>query len=427
MRSNNAIAIKSAHTLLPSQILGFDKENGGLVFIERILRYRHLYLLGKPGTGKSTLIHNLALRDIKNDKAVVVVDPAGDLCIDILSTIPERRINDVLYFSLDSPLPYNILQTKTNNPGKLINEFIELIDNVVSTSSQTEPLSARMKRVLRKCLFILVNKPDVTLSDIERFLTDKRYRVDLIDTLDLHDSGSLSYWESGGEFDKSKGKLGVSIDGLLDRIDTFLMDNRVKKITCGQNEIDFDDILENHKILLVDLGGFEGGLKHFVGNLIVHGIQTTVLERPRSERKPLAFYLDEFQNYISPGFEKILSEGRKYKISLCLSHQNHDQIPPELLGTVLGCVGSSVVFRCGAKEARRMAGEFVTFDTEVFLGLNDFKAIARINTEAKYIETLPAPKKMRKHIKVVRQQPIEKPPMIVIKDEIGWGWMTFDE
>jgi len=412
---------------LPMLLLG-DKPEGGDVWIESNMRFRPVYMLGEPGTGKSSLMHRMALKDIKKGKGVIVVDPHGDLVKNIICTMPEERINDVTYFSIDSPICYNVLQAQTENKDKLIGEFVELLDKI----HPNQPLTARMRRWLRKCLKVIVQKPDVTLKDIEKFFMVKEYRADLLEDIKSRDEELLACWKSGGIYDKAMKKdLGVTIDGLLDRVEELIMDERVKKITCYQNQLDFNEIVSG-KVFLVDLSMIEGNLQNFIGSLIVHGVKTILIGKPMEERRPLALYVDEFQNFITSDFKHILPQCRKFLISICLGHQNHTQIPYDLLGTVIANSTTKIIFRCGDyKEANRMAGSFMNFTKEDFLGLPNYHAICRIVTEdgveESRIETLPVPKRVREFEELFKEEDMplqEQTP--VIKDEIGWGWMHCD-
>ncbi len=435
----------------PSVIVGYDKQSLRSILIEEHLRPYHLYILGRSGTGKSTLIQNLLLEDIESGSkiAIALIDPAGDLALNVLKTVPQGRVKDVVYFSTNSIIPYNILQTKTENPDTIINEFIDLIDRVTKEQSSTAELSTRMKRLLRRCLKVLMKKQDATILDIESVLLDKEYRYSLISKLKINESELISFWKKGGTYDNTFRELRTTIDSILDRIDQFISDRRVRYFTCGGNELDFNNIIDKHKIFIVNLAGLEGSFKHFVGSLIVHGLERAAMDRLEERRKPLAFYVDEFQNYISSGFETILSQGRKYLISLCLAHQNHSQIPEKLLGAVLGNVGAMVVFNCGSDEARRMASEFgvlgynavdnqpVMMKYHDFLTLENHVAFIKKGNSISLIKTFPPAGPLRNDIttfliKAKRKEDQEHSNEIEMildlkeENEVGTGWMYFE-
>ncbi len=354
-------------------VLGQDKVTRAAVRIARELRTRHLYVLGRSGAGKSSLFHRLIHQDAKRGHAVVLFD-AGDLASAVFESLPERVLDRVLFFSLAHPIPYNPLLRRRDEPARLENELFALLDQVTAEGSSTAPLSARMKRLLSEALRTVLRQSAPTLSDLVSYLLGEKPR--LATALRLRPEEFEITWE-----------------GVIDRLAPFVRDRRIRRVVCRESALDFGKVIDEGRILLVSLAGLEPPLRRFLGTLLFHGLQATVLERAREDRRPVAVYVDEFQDYVSSSyavanFQTLFSQGRRHAISLTVAHQDFGTVDRALLHTIHGNAASLVAFSCGAEEAEAMSELFGTEYSAHTIGfLPDHEPVARIGRRVQALRT----------------------------------------
>jgi len=323
-------------------------------------RLFHFYVIGKTGTGKSTLLETLALQDIWQGRGLCIIDPHGDLAEHLIAHIPEERVNDLIYLDaadINQPFGYNPLRRVQRDKiplavSGLMEAFKKLFDDA---------WGVRMEHVFRNTLYALIEYGKATLPDVLRMLTDKGYQREVVSK--VKNEQIREFWNS--EFKNYNPRYRQEmISPIQNKIGAFLADPRLYKIfTNPKVDLRFRQIMDSGKILIVNLG--KGRLGEDSANLLGALLVTTLnlaafsrSELPESERRPFYVYLDEFQNFTTLSVANTVSELRKYKLGLVLAHQHLHQLEPDVRHAVLGNVGTIVAFRLGPEDARMMAREF---------------------------------------------------------------------
>lgn len=332
-------------------------------------RRRHLYVVGKTGMGKTTLLQNVLTEDIVSGRGCAVFDPHGDLATTLLDVVPKSRTNDVVLFDpadREFAIAFNPLQVPKGGDGTLV------ADGVLSAFSKVfgfdESQAPRMLHIFRNCLLTLVEMPEATLLSVQRLLLDPMYRKSA--TAFVSNPMVRSFWID--EFGKWKPQDRTAfIASLQNKLGAFLTNDKLQRI-LGQpkGKVDLRQIMDDGKILIVNLskGTVGENASDLLGSLLVTNLQLAAMSRanvPERDRRDFSIVIDEFQNYATPAIATFLSEARKYRTHLILSHQFTAQLPPEILAAVLGNVGSMIVFQIGADDAElfeRQLGGHVTVD-----------------------------------------------------------------
>ncbi|MEW6610689.1 MAG: type IV secretion system DNA-binding domain-containing protein [Patescibacteria group bacterium] len=329
-------------------------------------RRKHMYFIGKTGMGKSTTLENMIIQDIRAGRGVGVVDPHGDLAEKILDYIPSHRINDVIYFNpadIDYPIAFNILENvdpryKHLVASGLMGVFTKIWANV---------WSARMEYILNNCILALLDSPGNTLLGINRILVDKEYRHKIVSR--IIDPVVRSFWvnEYANYNDRFRTE---AIAPIQNKVGQFLSTAIVRNIVGqAQSTIDMREIMDTKKILILNLakGRIGEDNSSLLGAMMITKLQLAVMSRvdiPEHERNDFFLYVDEFQNFATTSFSDILSEARKYRLSLIMAHQYIEQLEEEVAAAVFGNVGTIVCFRVGAADAEELVKEFTPYFTE---------------------------------------------------------------
>lgn len=362
-------------------------------------RRRHMYIIGKTGTGKSTLIANLSISDIRNRKGMCIIDPHGDLCDTILDYIPSYRINDVIYLD-----PSDLTHSFRLNPLEVTDSYqMELVvSGIVATFHKIYGTSwgPRLEYILRNTLMSVVRLPDPTLLMVPEMLTNEEFRKKALTQID--DPILKSFWE--GEFANMTEKLRAeSISPILNKVGQFISSRFIRNIISSpKSTIDLEKIMNEGKILLLNLSQGRLGEDNsaLLGAMFITKIQLAAMNRvsiPEPERRDFYLYVDEFQNFATTSFIKILSEARKYRLNLILANQYISQIPPDVRGAIFGNAGTMMSFLVGAEDAGYMAREFTErFKEEDLLALGNYQAIVKLAidsiTQSPFLAyTLPLP------------------------------------
>jgi hypothetical protein len=324
-------------------------------------RRGHMYIVGKTGTGKSTLIENMAISDIRSGNGLALTDPHGDMAEDILNFIPKRRIKDVIYFNpgdLAYPIAFNPLEKVPKDLHHLV------ASGIIATFKKiwSEFWGPRLEHILRHSLLSLLECPNSTLLELPKLLTDKDFRKNVL-TYVTHPQ-AREFWFS--EFDKYSAWLrSEAISPILNKIGQFLISIPLRNIV-GQIENTFDlrKVMDERKILIVNLAKGKIGEDNcaLLGAMIVTKIQLAALSRsdlPENKRKPFYLYVDEIHNFLTLSFADILSEARKYGLNLVLAHQYIDQLDEKIRTAIFGNIGTFISFRVGAEDAKYLAKEFL--------------------------------------------------------------------
>ncbi len=354
--------------------------------IRRADRRRHLYAVGKSGSGKSKLLELLIIQDIKDGKGFGVLDPHGDLIDNIMRYIPPERVKDVILFDpADTafPIAFNPLESIDDAYKMQVTiGFLDIFKKVFGDN-----WTYRLEHVLRYTTLALLDSPNTTILSIMKMLTDKNYRQKIVSR--IQDSVVKNFWVS--EFAAWSEKFdSEAITPLLNKVGQLVATNMVRNI-IGQPQTKFNlrDVMDNKKILLLKvskglLGEENSGL---IGSMVITKLFQAAMSRaniPEEQREDFYFYVDEFQNFATDTFSEILSEARKYRLNLTIAHQYMGQLSEVVRKTVFGNVGSMVSFRVGADDAAVLEGEY----TPVFkvrdiinLGVREFYTKMSVNGE----------------------------------------------
>ena len=322
-------------------------------------RLQHIYCLGKTGVGKSTLLINMVLDDIRKGFGICVIDPHGDTAEIIMKYIPEYRKNDIVYFNAtdQAQLPgFNPLYKVPEHERHLVASEIVLTFKKIWIDSW----GPRLEYILRFAILTLLDYPTATLLDIQPLLLDKAFRslvLQFTTNENIH-----SFWFN--EFDKYPPNLKAdAITPILNKAGVFRANETLRAIVGQQGGISLDTLMNNGQILICNLSkGLIGeDVSTLLGSLLTTSIQIAAMHRAHvseQNRTPFYVYIDEAHSFLSTSFATMLSEVRKYGIGLFLTHQYLEQLTEEVRSAILGNVGTIICFRLGATDAKVMTEEF---------------------------------------------------------------------
>jgi hypothetical protein len=341
-------------------------------------RLRHMHLIGATGTGKSTLLLNLIVQDIKYGQGLAVLDPHGDLIDQIIGHIPENRFQDVILFDpsdADWPVGFNILSASSDIEKNVLASDLVGLFRRFSTSWGDQMTSVLGNAVLA----FLESERGGTLIDLKRFLVENDFRKTYLAS--VSDPEVIYYWQK--EFPLLKGNPQASI---LTRLNSFLRVKLIRNIVAQRQGLNFEEILNGKKIFL---GKLAQGLigeenSYLLGALIVSKIQQVAMARQarsHSERQDFFLYIDEFHNFVTPSLASILSGARKYHLGLVLAHQELRQLwnrDTELANSVISNPGTRICFRLGDFDAQKLADGFSYFNAQDLQSLGTGEAVMRL-------------------------------------------------
>ncbi len=323
-------------------------------------RLRHMYILGKSGTGKSTLLENMAVDDFKKGRGVAFIDPHGDSAEALLNYVPSHRINDVVYFNpadKEHPISLNILEVANPDQSELVTSGIVAIFHKLYGHSW----GPRLEYILRNTLLTLTQIPGSTLPDVIKMLTDSAFRKTIYSR--IKNDQLISFWKN--EYDKLDEKTRAEqISSILNKVGQFVNSPLIHNlISHSASSIDLDQILNQGKILIANLSQGKLGEDNsaLLGAMFITKLQLAAMNRvdqPKDARREFFLYVDEFQNFATESFIKILSEARKFKLGLILANQYIAQITEPIQKAIFGNAGTTVCFVLGSEDARVMEAEF---------------------------------------------------------------------
>jgi len=329
-------------------------------------RRRHMYLIGKTGMGKSTILENMIVEDIREGKGVAVVDPHGDLAEKIIQFIPANRVNDIIYFNpsdTDYPIAFNVVEQVEPHLRHLVaSGLIGVFEKLWADS-----WGPRLEYILRNSILAILDYPNSTLLGVTRMLSDKTFRKKVIEK--IQDPVVKAFWlkEFAGYADKFAAE---AVSPIQNKVGQFLSSSLIRNIV-GQvkSSIDLRQIMDDGKILIMNLskGRIGEDNSELLGAMMITKIQLAAMSRVNVEerdRRDFYLYVDEFQNFATDSFANILSEARKYRLNLIMGHQYIEQLSEKVKFAVFGNVGTLVVFRVGATDAEELVKEFTPVFTE---------------------------------------------------------------
>ncbi len=341
-------------------------------------RTRHVYVLGKTGMGKSTLLENMAVQDIQNGEGMAFIDPHGKTADLLLEYVPKERVRDVIYiapFDTDFPISFNVLESVDPDKRHLV------VSGLMSTFKKiwVDAWSARMEYILTNTLLALLEAPGSTLLGVNRMLSDKPYRNEIISH--IKDPSVKAFWTK--EFaNYTERQAAEAVPAIQNKVGQFTANPLIRNM-IGQphSSFDFREAMDRRKIMIINLSKGKIGDENMklLGGLLVTKIYLAAMSRadvPDRVMKMLPnFYLfvDEFQNFANASFADILSEARKYKLNLTIAHQYVEQMDEFVRPAVFGNVGTMIVFRIGATDAEMLENEFTpqfTIEDLVNLGFS---------------------------------------------------------
>ncbi len=344
-------------------------------------RRRHMYVIGKTGMGKTTMMENMVLHDIYNGHGVGVVDPHGDFAEKIIDYIPPHRINDVVYFNpsdMEFPIGFNVFEVKSEEQKHLVASGLMGIFKKI----WPDVWSSRMEYILNNTILALLDYPGSTLLGINRLLADKAYRRKVVKQ--LKDPVVKAFWrDEFANYEPRYAKEAVA--PIQNKIGQFLSAAVIRNMVAQvKSTINVRDIMDGKKIFIMNLskGRIGEDNSRLLGGMLITKLQLAAMERvdiPEAERKDFFLYVDEFQNFATPSFANILSEARKYRLSLIMAHQYVAQLDEVVADAVFGNVGTLVTFRVGANDAESLAKEFapVFMETDI-VNLTKFQIILKL-------------------------------------------------
>ena len=334
------------------------------IFMSQDDRRRHMYIIGKTGTGKSEFLKEMILQDIEAGRGVCAIDPHGEFVEDLLQLMPPERAEDVIYFNpsdLDRPMGMNMMECDTEEQQHfVVNSIISLMYKLYDPH-KTGIIGPRFEHAIRNAMLTIMTKKGTTFIELVRILTDPKYVDELLPY--VKDPIVRRYWTDQiaqtADFHKSE-----VLDYIVSKFGKFITNKTMRNI-IGQSESSFNmrDIMDNQKIFLANLSKGVLGEEDakFLGLILVPKVLTAAMARQNMAmelRKDFYLYVDEFQNYATEDFAVILSEARKYRLNLIVANQFISQIDEDVKNAVFGNVGTIVSFRLGVPDANFLQHEF---------------------------------------------------------------------
>lgn len=354
---------------------------------------QHVYIIGKTGTGKSTLIKNMIIQNLRQNKGVALIDPHGDLVEDLLNFIPRNRTNEVVYFNpadAENPVGLNILEAKGSEEKQLVaSSLISVFRHIWK-----DFWGPRLEHILYNSVLALMDTPGQTLLGVYRILIDKEFRKRIVGQ--AKDPVVRLFWTRDFENYDPRFQKEIIVP-VQNKIGQLLTSPSLRNIV-GQtrSSIDFNFIMDQKRILLANLskGKIGEDKSNLLGSVFVTKLYLAALKRqnlPEEKREDFSLYIDEFQNFSTDIFPSILSEARKYRLNLTLAHQYINQLPKPIKHAVFGNVGTLIAFRTGGYDAKELAREMKpVFSSEDFENLDNHHIYIRLSIDGKMSEAFSA-------------------------------------
>ncbi len=344
-------------------------------------RRGHMYIIGKTGTGKTTLIQNMIVSDIRAGNGLAVIDPHGDMAEELLNFIPKRRIEETFYFNpsdIEHPVAFNPLEKVDRDHHHLV------ASGLISVFRKIwyEFWGPRTEHILRNAILALLDYPESTLLDLPLILVDKDFRKRVLEK--VTNPQVKNFWLT--EFERySAWFRSEAVAPIQNKVGQFLATSLIRNIVGqAQSSIDFRKIMDEGKILIINLSKGKIGEDNcaLLGAIIVTKIQLAALSRgdiPEWKRRAFYLYVDEIHNFLTLSFSDILSEARKYGLYLTLTHQYIEQLDERIQAAIFGNVGTLITFRVGARDAQFLKNEFnPTFNQADLVNLSNYSIFLKL-------------------------------------------------
>ncbi|MFA7169416.1 MAG: DUF87 domain-containing protein [Candidatus Paceibacterota bacterium] len=363
---------------------GDDRE----IKIDREDRRRHMYIVGQTGTGKSGFLGEMIKQDIRNGEGVCVIDPHGDLIEEALEAIPKERAEDVILFdpsNTQRPMGLNLLEYDPAYPEQktfVINEMIKVFDKLYDLSKTGGPM---FEQYMRNAMLLIMDDPESgsTLIEISKVMADaefRKYKLSRCKNTIVRD-----FWQKEAEKAGGEAALANMVPYITSKLTQFISNDTMRPIIGQQkSSINFREIMDNRKILLVNLSKGKIGETNayllglvLVGKLLISSLSRTDI--PQEDRKDFYLYIDEFQNFTTDSISTILSEARKYRLCLTLAHQFLGQLPEDIQKSVFGNVGTICSFRVGPEDAEFLSKQFApVFDEQDLINIDNYNLYLKL-------------------------------------------------
>ncbi|HVN26079.1 MAG TPA: DUF87 domain-containing protein [Candidatus Paceibacterota bacterium] len=359
------------------------------VFITDDDRRRHVYVIGQTGTGKSTLLGNMIIEDIRAGKGVAIIDPHGDLVENALGFVPRERIDDVIYFNpgdLARPLGLNMLDFNHERPEEktfIVNEMQSIFNKLFPPETMGPMFEQYMRNALLLLMEDMANEP-ATLMEVPRVFTDAAYRTRKLAR--IRNPIVADFWEKEAVKAGGEASLANMTPYITSKFNNFISNDYMRPI-IGQakSAFSFREVMDDGKILLINLakgriGDINAGLLGmiFTGKILMAALSRVDIA-DADRRRDFNLYIDEFQNFTTDSISTILSEARKYRLNLTMAHQFIAQLTDKIKDAVFGNVGSQLVFRVGVQDAEFLVKQFEpVFDQNDLLNIDNLNAYAKI-------------------------------------------------
>jgi hypothetical protein len=359
------------------------------VYLAEDDRRRHVYIIGQTGTGKSTLLTNMASEDIKNNRGVAILDPHGDLIEKISGLIPKERMEDVIVFDpsdIESSLGMNMLEYDFSKPEQktfIVNELFNILDKLYDMKTVGGPMFEQYtKNAILLLMEDMINEP-ATLMDIPKVFTDGDFRDKKLSR--IGNPVVVDFWQKEAVKATGEHSLANMAPYITSKFNNFIANDYIRPIVSQpKSAFSFRRIMDEGKILLVNLSkGRLGDINaNLLGMIITGKILMAALSRvdaPEESRRDFNFYIDEFQNFTTDSIATILSEARKYRLNLTIAHQFIAQLTEKIRDAVFGNVGSIISFRTGTQDAEFLVKQFKpVFDENDLTNIDNFNACVKI-------------------------------------------------
>lgn len=357
--------------------LKIGSSNGIPVKISDSDRFLTIAVLGQPGKGKTSFMSNCWMTDSLFKTGKVLIDPSGFFAQEAYS------MSGGYYCSLETPIGLNPMLDGLT-PNDTADNLIEVINQVVKQSTENVPLTVRMRAILTEAVVWCCEHGQYSLDAVVDYLKSR----------------CQGHPETR--------------QGIVDRLNMFIQDPRLRKILCEADPISWKDIADNGKTFILDCHGMSQDKMLFIGNIVTHGIKS-YFRCSRGPFNPLALYIDECHNFINPDYFTILKEGRKYKIATILATQDFTSMPNDLVGVMLSNIGTLISFRVGFKEANMLSREFPSIQTSQFQFLEKYHCAYRTPKSEGICKTMPPP--------FVRPK---EPGQAVTYEDVKWDWFDIE-